>query len=99
MRAISEGLDPAQTGTKMALALVATLYGLLVANFMIAPFAEACSKQIEKERFQGELAVQAVILAADNESLLKSQELLNSYISRKDRVNILAEVMQEGISA
>lgn len=99
MRAISEGLDPAQTGTKMALALVATLYGLLVANFFIAPFAEACSKLIEKERFQGEIAVQAIVLAADGESLLKSQELLNSYISRKDRVNILAEVMQEGMSA
>ena len=83
----------------MALALVATLYGLLLANFIVSPFAEACTKNIEKERFQGEVALQAILLAAEGESLLKSQEMLNSYISRKDRVNILSEVMKEGLSA
>ncbi len=99
MRAISEGLDPSQTGTKMALALVATLYGLLMANFIVAPIGEAFSKQVEKERFLGEIALQAIVLAADKESLLKSQEMLNSYISRKSRVNILSQVVNEGISA
>ena len=79
MRAMADGMDPAQTGVKMALALVATLYGLLVANFIVAPIGEAIAKTVDVEKFNGEIALQAVLLASDNTSLLKSQELLNSF--------------------
>ncbi|SMF64296.1 motility protein A [Pseudobacteriovorax antillogorgiicola] len=99
MRAITEGLDPAQTGVKMALALVATLYGLLFANFIISPFAEALEKQVDKERFQGEIAMQAVLLCAEGVDLLKSQEMLNSFLPKRKRVNILDDAISEEMSA
>ena len=89
MRAMADGMDPAQTGVKMALALVATLYGLLVANFMVAPLGEAISKGIEVEQFNGEMALQAVLLASEGTSLLKSQELLNSFADREHRVDMI----------
>ncbi|MFW7379133.1 MAG: motility protein A [Oligoflexus sp.] len=88
MRAITEGLDPAQTGAKMALALVATLYGLVFANFFVAPIGESLARRVQLEKFQGEVAVQAVLLAAEGTALLKSQEMLNSFVSKQDRVNI-----------
>ena len=99
MRAITEGLDPSQTGIKMALALVATLYGLLFANFIVSPFAEALEKQIDKEKFQGEIAMQAVLLCAEGVDLLKSQEMLNSFLPKKQRLNIIDDIVTEGMSA
>ena len=95
MRAITEGMDPRQTGVKMALALVATLYGLIVANLIVAPVGEAINNRVGLEQFQAEIALQAVLLAADRVSLLKSQELLNSYVSKKQRVNIIGKLVKD----
>ena len=64
MRAITEGLDPSETGVKMALALVATLYGLIVANFIIAPIGEGINKRVGVDQFQGEICLQAILLLA-----------------------------------
>lgn len=95
MRAITDGLPPSQTGVKMALALVATLYGLVFANFFVAPIGEAIGKQVNQDRFHGEIALQAVLLAADQTSLLKSQEMLNSFVSRRDRVDVIENALTE----
>lgn len=95
MRAITEGMDPRQTGVKMALALVATLYGLVVANFIVAPIGEAIAKRVGLEQFHAEIALQSVLLAADNVSLLKSQEMLNSYVSKQQRVNIIGKLVKD----
>ncbi|HYX35868.1 MAG TPA: MotA/TolQ/ExbB proton channel family protein [Oligoflexus sp.] len=95
MRAITEGMDPRQTGVKMALALVATLYGLIVANFVVAPIGEAMTKRVALEHFHAEIALQAVLLAADHVSLLKSQEMLNSYVSKQQRVNIIGKLVKD----
>jgi len=92
MRAITEGMDPSQTGAKMAIALVATLYGLVMANFVIAPIGESISKHVVVEKFHAEIALQAVLLASDRESLLKSQEMLNSYVSKSQRINFIARL-------
>ncbi len=95
MRAITEGMDPRQTGVKMALALVATLYGLIMANLVVAPIGEAITKRVGLEQFHAEIALQAVLLAADRVSLLKSQEMLNSYVSKKQRVNIIGKLVKD----
>lgn len=95
MRAITEGMDPRQTGVKMALALVATLYGLIVANFIVAPIGEAITKRVSLEQFHAEIALQSVLLAADRVSLLKSQEMLNSYVSKQQRVNIISKLVKD----
>lgn len=93
MRAITEGLDPRQTGVRMAIALVATLYGLLLANMVIAPIGERINKNAESQRQRGELAVQAVLLAAGRVSMLKAQEMLNSYVTVGRRVNFIKTVV------
>lgn len=99
MRAISDGLDPTQTGLKMAIALVATLYGLVLANLVIAPIGELIRKQAAEERQLADIAMQAVLLASQNISLLKSQEMLNSFIPKEKRINFIKGAMESGDAA
>jgi chemotaxis protein MotA len=89
MRAVSAGSDAADTGMRMAIALVATLYGLLMANLIINPAGESILKDSVVERKRAELALQAVMLAMERPSLLEAQEVLNSFVSVRDRVSVL----------
>lgn len=91
MRAITEGLEPAQTGTKMAIALVATLYGLIVANLIVAPIAEAILKRTREDEQVARLCLQAVLMSAEGQSLLKVQEIMNSNVSDKERIDFIGE--------
>jgi chemotaxis protein MotA len=89
MRAVSEGSSAAETGMRMSVALVATLYGLLVANLLVNPAGESILKDSVIERKRGELALQAVMLAMERPSLLEAQEVLNSFVPARDRVSVL----------
>lgn len=89
MRAVSTGMPAQETGIKMAIALVATLYGLLMANLLINPAGEAIEKIVNEEEKSGTLAIQSIMLIAQGSNLLQAQEVLNSYVSVDDRVNIL----------
>lgn len=90
MRGVSDGMSPQETGVRMAIALVATFYGLLVANLVVNPIGEAISKNVQEEEKIGEIALQAVLLAADRIDLLESQEMLNSFVSTEDRVDFIS---------
>lgn len=90
MRGVTEGLPAQQTGYKMAIALVATLYGLLVANLLVNPAGEFIRKLNHEEKELAEMAVQAVLLAAERVNLLEAQEVLNSFVPEKDRVDVLS---------
>lgn len=89
MRGVSSGLDGKQTALEMAIALVATMYGLVVANLLLNPAGELITKRIVEEESFGEIAISAIDLYADKTSLLESQELLNSYVPVEYRVNVL----------
>jgi chemotaxis protein MotA len=90
MRAIASGVSSQEAGSRMAVALVATLYGLVVANLLINPVGERILALAKAEEKEAELATQAVMLAAERTSLLESQEMLNSHLERRDRINVLA---------
>lgn len=89
MRGVSNGLDGKQTAMEMAIALVATMYGLIVANLILNPAGELITKRISEEEAFGEIAISAIDLLAEKTSLLESQELLNSYVPVEHRVNFL----------
>jgi chemotaxis protein MotA len=94
MRAVSDGAGANETGVRMAVALTATFYGLLLANLVINPAGELVMKNVTEEKKQAELALQAVLLAADRSSFLEAQEMLNSYVGVRDRVNLLSEAAE-----
>lgn len=89
MHGVSDGMSPQETGIRMAVALVATFYGLLVANLIVNPIGEAIAKNAVVEEKMGEIAVQAVLLAADRVNLLEAQEMLNSYVDASERIDVL----------
>lgn len=90
MRAVSTGLPAQETGIKMAIALVATLYGLLLANLIINPAGEGIEKIVNEEEKSGLLAIQSIVLIAQRSNLLQAQEVLNSFVTTEQRVNILS---------
>lgn len=92
MRGVSEGMAPQETGIRMAIALIATFYGLLVANLVVNPLGEAISKNASEEEHLGEMALQAVLLASERQNLLESQEMLNSFVDPRDRVDVIGQV-------
>lgn len=89
MRGVSDGMSPQETGVRMAIALIATFYGLLVANLIVNPAGEAIYKNANEEEKLGALALQAILLAADRVNLLEAQEMLNSFVPERERVDVL----------
>lgn len=91
MRGVSDGMSPQETGVRMAIALVATFYGLLVANLLVSPVGEAIFKNATEDEKLGEIALQTVLLAAERVNLLETQEMLNSYVDESDRVDMFTK--------
>lgn len=94
MRGITEGLDPKETGVRMAVALIATLYGLVLANLVVSPISDVIHKRASLAQEQGEIALQAVLLAAKKISLLKAQEMLNSFTQPGQRVDYIKRALK-----
>lgn len=88
MNGVSKGLSGKQTAFEMALALVATMYGLVLANLILNPAGELIQKKAVDEEELGLLAVQAITLMAQNTSLLEAQETLNSYAPEEQQLHL-----------
>jgi chemotaxis protein MotA len=99
MRGVSDGMSPQETGIRMAIALIATFYGLLVANLIINPMGEAIYKNAHEEEKLGEIALQAIMLAADKSNLLETQEMLNSFVEINNRVSWMNNDFENETSA
>lgn len=94
MRKVSEGADAKQTGFMMAVALMATFYGLLTSNLLVNPAGENMAKTALAEKKQAEIALHAVLLCMQKASLLEAQEIINSYVTKDQRVNLLGEMAE-----
>jgi len=92
MRHVSEGADSKTAGMLMAVALVATLYGLLLSNLVINPAGEAILKSAAYQKKSAEIVLETIMLLFDNASTLEVQEVLNSYVHPMERVNTLGEI-------
>jgi chemotaxis protein MotA len=77
--------DPASIGPAMAVALLTTLYGAMVANCFALPMVDKLAKVMLYEKTNKELIVETIsgIQEGMNPKVLES--LLNSYISDKKR--------------
>ena len=89
MRTVGEGASASEIGLKMALALVATLYGLAFANFFLVPIAEHYQQKAEDLKVYRELQLEGLLMIFDSRSPLAVQEMLNSYLEPKKRVDFI----------
>ncbi len=100
MHAVSAGVEPRETGLMMGIALVATMYGILVANLIVNPFGELVIKVADNQKRFARIALNAVLFAAEKTSVLESQEYLNSFVDEHSRVDVLqnASMIREKVS-
>jgi chemotaxis protein MotA len=85
MRSLNGSADASRLGTDMSIALVATMYGLLVANFLVSPLAEFIMKKVEEEEEYADLALEAISLVADQASTIEFIEQMNALVPPQDR--------------
>ena len=90
MKGVSQGADAKQTGALMAIALMATFYGLLLSNMVVNPAGENMLKAAKLEKKRAEVAMHAVLLHIDRVSMLEAQEILNSYVAPHERINLMS---------
>jgi len=85
MQQLEGATDASKLGAEMSIALVATMYGLLVANFIVSPLAEFIMKKVEEEEEYADLALEAIELVADQVSTLEFFEQMNALVPPQDR--------------
>lgn len=72
-------------GPAMAIGLVATLYGIALANFVFIPVGENLSKLNEEDHILREIVMDGLQLLRAQEHPLVVEEYLKSYLSPADR--------------
>ena len=87
--------DKAALGPNMAIALITTFYGALIANFMMIPWSgklktyDAMETKVKEMQIEGVLSIQA----GDNPRILATKLL--SYLDPQDRKAVEAEVLKD----
>jgi chemotaxis protein MotA len=87
--------DKAAIGPNMALALVTTLYGSMVANLIMIPFVAKLKGHDAKESIAKEMVIEGVlsIQSGDNTRILAMKLL--AYLNPRDRAIVEKEVLKD----
>jgi chemotaxis protein MotA len=72
--------DPAKLGPAMATALLATLYGAVVANMIAMPIADKLNVKLEEEEIARTLIIDGVMQMRDSKSASLVREMLLAYL-------------------
>tara|TARA_A100001015_G_scaffold266389_1_gene315562 strand:+ start:7895 stop:8692 length:798 start_codon:yes stop_codon:yes gene_type:complete len=82
------GSDISAIGRGMALALLTTLYGVLITQLFLKPASEKVRQRLEIYRFRNLLIMEGLAMIADGKDSLTIQDRLNSYMDPKIRFKI-----------
>lgn len=77
--------DPAAIGPAMAVALLTTLYGAMLANLICLPMADKLANKISIEEMKQSLVIDGVMQLRDNKSPALIREMLESYMTPKEK--------------
>jgi chemotaxis protein MotA len=83
--------DPAQIAKGMALALLTTLYGILLANFLFYPLSKKLSEYTKAETTVLNLILEGIMDIAEQKTSASISHRLNSYLG----VNHLSHMNKE----
>ena len=78
--------DPSSIGPSMAVALITTLYGSLLANWLCAPVANKLKADNASEIMQKEVMIEGLLSIQAGENPRVIEEKLKSFLAPKDRV-------------
>ncbi|MAV89922.1 MAG: hypothetical protein CL676_00775 [Bdellovibrionaceae bacterium] len=103
MKTVAEGASASEIGLHMALALVATFYGLILANFILVPMSENLYNKSAQSMNQRELMLDGLLMIQQQRSPILVQEKLNSFLpplKRKDLIGAsLSDQFQRDMGA
>ena len=88
--------DPASIGPSMAVALLTTLYGALIANFICMPLADKLAFRSEEEQNNKKIIMEAAIGISRGLSPLVLEESLKIYLSPKNRAKMSKDDTEGG---
>jgi chemotaxis protein MotA len=77
--------DPASIGPAMAVALLTTLYGAVMANFLFLPLAGKLSLRSDQERLNKAIIVEATLGINRGISPMVLEESMKVFLSPKER--------------
>ncbi|MGD6992630.1 flagellar motor protein MotP [Sutcliffiella horikoshii] len=84
--------DPTTLGPNMAIAILTTLYGSLIANLICIPMANKLGNKTEKEVFLKQIIIEGVIGVQSGQNPKILEEKLSAFLTSRDRVQ--EEVME-----
>ena len=71
--------DPATIGSGMALALITTLYGLLLGTILYAPFGEKIAIEAEKSQELNLMVMEGVLALKGKKSSVHLKNIMSTY--------------------
>ena len=77
--------DPSAIGPAMAVALITTFYGALLANLICLPLAGKLKQKSKEENLRKELIIHGIVLIQSGENPRIVEQKLNSFLSPKLR--------------
>ena len=83
--------DPSTIGPSMAVALLTTLYGAIIANMICLPIADKLDSKFKVEEINLTLSIDGVMQIRENKSPDVIKEILVSYLPEKQREDLMAE--------
>ena len=83
--------DPSKLGPAMATALLATLYGALIANMVALPIADKLHVKLEEEDTSRSLIIDGILLIRDSKSATLVREMLVAYLPQAHRDELVGE--------
>jgi len=72
--------DTSNMGSNLAVAFLATLYGVVSARMVYMPAASRLREKVEKSRFRNQLITEGLVMLAGNKSPMYVQDRLNSFL-------------------
>jgi chemotaxis protein MotA len=78
--------DPKQIGPAMAVALLTTLYGAMIANMLAIPIADKLALRSVEEKLSKSLIIDAVLAIQDGQNPRVIQDMLKSYLPESKRI-------------
>lgn len=80
--------DPSTIGPSMAVAILTTLYGSIIANFFCNPIAKKLELRSAEESVRRELIVEGVIALAQSAPSMVMEQTLKSFLSNSQKKEI-----------
>jgi chemotaxis protein MotA len=77
--------DPKKIGPGMAVALLTTLYGAVIANVVALPIADKLQIKAIEENINHTLVIDGVLMIRENKSPAVIRDMLLSYLPQKHR--------------